>query len=276
MEDKEKTAIQKSLLFLLDNLDPTDLAPFLFQNGYLEKCHYHDLTDSNLTQYKRCQKFLNIITSDSSCCTFSGLLSALRYRNVYSFIANKLEEQLETLNQNHVENGNTLKTLKSRDDQTPLKITQEQRSADILPPGERSHGIFSQGGRSRDDCPPSAGTPLFEQVKKIDVFNPNRPEIAELAHKLKRLSHDGDVDKFRRIVSRVDRIYKKHKLDTLKDIEERMNFADMKFTALEAEASFKRVQYDVTLYGNPLFEEMESMIPYTTNPRVSSMTYLAR
>ncbi|XP_053389834.1 uncharacterized protein LOC128552792 [Mercenaria mercenaria] len=117
---------------------------------------------------------------------------------------------------------------------------------------------------------------LYEPVRKINVFTKRRKAISALAHKLKRLSHDGDIKTFQRVVTAIDTKFKKNKLNMTTGVNERMEFADMRFASIEAEISAKRVRYDRSLEEGDMFRDMESVISFTSNPRVSSMSYLAR
>ncbi|KAL3841356.1 hypothetical protein ACJMK2_019514 [Sinanodonta woodiana] len=117
---------------------------------------------------------------------------------------------------------------------------------------------------------------LFASVGKISIHHKNRRKLAALAHKLKNFSHDGDVDKFRQINERINRRFERYKLRSDRHIKDNMELADMRFVALEAEVSLRRVQYDVSLYESDIFTDMREILPFTTNPTVSSMTYLAR
>ena len=101
-------------------------------------------------------------------------------------------------------------------------------------------------------------------------------KVTILAHKLKTLSHDGNVEKLREITAALLDRFRNNKSKLNVSVNLKMKEADVAFTALEAEASAKRVKYDVTLYESDVFKEMESVIPFTSNPTCSSMTYLAR
>ncbi|KAK3580884.1 hypothetical protein CHS0354_008169 [Potamilus streckersoni] len=117
---------------------------------------------------------------------------------------------------------------------------------------------------------------VLVSVGKISIHNKHRRKLATLAHKLKNLSHDGDVDTFRQINERINRKFERYKLRPDRHIKDNMELADMRFVALEAEVSLRRVQYDVSLCESDIFKDMLEILPFTTNPTVSSMTYLAR
>ena len=120
------------------------------------------------------------------------------------------------------------------------------------------------------------GAIVYEKVRKIDVYTNARKRVEALGHTLKRLSHEGDVQSFKRYVSRIYKIYKKNQKMVETDIVKRMQIADLRFTCLEAEVIMMRVFYDESLYKHDIFKEIEKVIPYTSNPTVTSMTFLAR
>ena len=101
-------------------------------------------------------------------------------------------------------------------------------------------------------------------------------KVTILAHKLKTLSHNGNVEKLREITGSLLERFRSNnsKLDVSVDIK--MKEADVAFTALEAEASAKGENYYMASHESDVFKEMESVIPFTSNPTCSSMTYLAR
>lgn len=244
MNEKEKTVLQKVHLSLLSDLSAKDISPYLFQYGMITEEEYEDIEELNETRKKKCQKLLRFITRQNSKCTFEGFVQALRYNDAYSFLAERLEQTLE-------------KVLQTETD--PSGDRTEENVAEF--PSQEKH--------ENSDI-------LYEPMRKINVFTKGRKTMSVLAHKLKRLSHDGDMDGFQRVVKAIDTKFRKNKLNGKKNIRDRMELADMRFTSLEAEISAKRVRYDKSVGEGDAFRYMESVIPFTSNPRVSSMTYLAR
>lgn len=256
MNERERKAIQKNLIDLIHNVNPNDITPYLFQDDQITRSLYEELLDLNLSRGKLCQLFIRRITSNGSKCKFKSFIHALS--KTYHFLSEKIKETLANINEN-------------QNLQTEEQLIYQRK--EVSEPDIDNHAK-TYTSSNQDTITEHAF--IYEPIKKIDVFTENRRRISRMSHRLKRLNHDGDVDKFRKFVGKIGDKFSKHKLDRLKNVKARMNLADLKFTSLEAEASFKRVNYDVSLYENPIFKEMESTIPYTTNPQVSSMTYLAR
>lgn len=117
---------------------------------------------------------------------------------------------------------------------------------------------------------------VYEPVRKINVFTNKRKIISTLSHKLVELSRDGDINKFKDVVTAVNTKFKNNKLNMLTNVRDRMHLADITFASIEAEISAKRVKFVKTVSEGDMFRDMESVIPFTSNPRVSSMSYLAR
>lgn len=117
---------------------------------------------------------------------------------------------------------------------------------------------------------------LYDQVRKINIYSRNRGKIAKLAHSLKRLSHEGKMVEFNAVVDAINNKSIMGKLQEKNCVKSCMEVADIKFTALDAQIEARRLKYDTSLHDSEVFAEMESIIKYTSDPIVSSMTYLAR
>lgn len=248
MNEQEKAALQKSHLELINDLDAKDVSPYLFQNDLLTAEEYEEIDELNGTQITKCKRLLRFLTRPSSKCTFEGFIQSLRYNDAYSFLADKVEETLKDV-------------LKSRT---------------VTATGTANQNETSQSSDLQNSAITERSDVLYEPVRKINVFTKKRKTVLALGHKLKRLSHDGDYEGFQRIVQTIDSKFQRNKLNSTKKISDRMELADMRFTSLEATTGAKRVQYDTSLSDGDVFRHMESLIPFTSNPRVSSMTYLAR
>ncbi|XP_063433821.1 uncharacterized protein LOC134715522 isoform X3 [Mytilus trossulus] len=254
MNERERKAIQKNLIDLIHNVNPNDITPYLFQDDQISRSLYEELLDLNVSRGKLCQLFIRRITTNGSKCKFENFLHALS--KTYHFLSEKIKETLANIDEN-------------QNLQTEEQLIYQQKEV-----SKPDNHVKTNTSSNQETITEHAF--IYEPIKKIDVFTENRRRISRMSHRLKRLNHDGDVDKFRKFVGKIGDKFSKHKLDRLKNVKARMNLADLKFTSLEAEASFKRVNFDVSLYENPIFKDMVSTIPYTTNPQVSSMTYLAR
>lgn len=246
MNATERNVLQDCNMMLIKDLDAKDIAPFLFAGGYVSEEEMEEIFEINETRRNICQKFLLSVVNS---CPFGAFLKALRHENQYDFLAQKLEEQLQ-LHQN----GEKLS-------QTSPKTV----ALSDLAKEDTSDALFVQP----DILPQTVG-----RIRTRDSSHTRK--ITLLAHKLKTLSHDGNVEKFREITQNVLNRFRTNKSRLDHAVALKLKEADLAFTVLEAEASAKRVQYDITLYGSDVFKEMESVIPFTSNPTSSSMTYLAR
>lgn len=244
MNTQEKTVLQEAHLCLIEDLNAKDIVPYLFQNDMIKREQYEEIEELNETRRTKCKQLLRFITRPNSTCTFIGFIQSLRYKG-YTFLADKLEQILEK------------------------RLKRKEVKADYWENEENCVVNDNDYGSNRSDI-------IYEPVRKINVFTKNRKAMSALAHKLKRLSHNGDYKTFQKVVNAVDAKFKMHKLNTVQKVSERMELADMRFTSYEAEISAKRVQYDRSLGDGDVFRNMETVIPFTSNPRVSSMTYLAR
>lgn len=223
---------------VIQDLDVDDIVSYLYQENMITVEEYEELTELDETRTQKCERLLNIIQLPGSSCTFAGFIAALQYKNVYTFLAKSLQTELQEMLRRKC-------------------IDSEE-----------------QGDERKEEA--SRCDKLYEPVSKINVIANRKKKVAAVAYKLKRLSHEGDAVNFRKVQEAIMESFTKNKLERTKDISKRMELADMRFTALEAEASSRRVKYVKDATDVDVFTSMESIIPFTSNPRLSSMTYLAR
>jgi hypothetical protein len=76
---------------------------------------------------------------------------------------------------------------------------------------------------------------IYTSVGKIDMNVTCRRKITILAHQLKRLSHEGNMEKFNSIVTRINGIYKSKKPKLGMCVQSFMGVYDIKFTVLDAQ-----------------------------------------
>ncbi|XP_053389835.1 uncharacterized protein LOC128552793 [Mercenaria mercenaria] len=84
------------------------------------------------------------------------------------------------------------------------------------------------------------------------------------------------MDKFNDIITAINSRCVMKKLQLGKCVRNYMEMADIKFTALDAQIEARRLKYDTSLTDSEVFVQMEKVIKFTSDPTVSSMTYLAR
>lgn len=248
MNSTERKVLRDCNTVLVRDLDVKDIAPFLFSQGFVSEEEIEEMFETNGSRRNICQQFLLLVVKS---CPFDAFLNALRHENQYDFLAEILEEQMKSYpnKENMVQNGQQHRPIDS-------SILAEEKKSDTL-------------SINSDMLPQSVG-----RIKVRDSSHTRK--ITLLAHKLKTLSHDGNVERFRDITQTVLKRFRNNKPRLDHAVALKLKEADLAFTVLEAEASAKRVKYDVTLYGSDVFKEMESVIPFTSNPTSSSMTYLAR
>ena len=233
MDLLERNVMRECNTLLVDNLDAKDIAPCLFSKRYLNDNHMEEIfSDRYSSRNKICQIFLLTIVKT---CSFKVFLSALRLQDQYIFLADKLEEcmsQKKTLERQH---------------------------------GNETDSVEQSEGQNKVEA-------IAKQVDKISISSTHKRKIAIIAHELKKLSHDGKMEKLKKHTQLILNNFKMKKVSVIKQME----LADLAFTALEAEVIARRVKYDVTLYGSQVYDNMKSLIPFTTNPTTSSMTFLSR
>lgn len=132
---------------------------------------------------------------------------------------------------------------------------------------ERTNGQNTDGSSfitATDDIPPIPN--------KVNVFTTHRNKAMKYRHMFKRLSHGGDYQKVCEMTQRMYTRWIKLKPDTAVGTK----LADLVFMAYDSEVENRRVKYDCSLYKDVVFDNMRDIIPYTSEPKVSSMTFLAR
>ncbi|KAK6168359.1 hypothetical protein SNE40_020910 [Patella caerulea] len=111
---------------------------------------------------------------------------------------------------------------------------------------------------------------------RIDIFTGSRRKVKNFGHHLKRLIHGGNLDEFQKQVNKVQQIWSRVRHDITIDVAQRAEIADFMFTVLDCQLATLRIQNNASMYDHPLFVEMIKIIPFTSNPILSSMSYIAR
>lgn len=241
MNETEKHAIRDCNSLLVSNLDAKIIAPVLFSKSFLTEDQMMKLFSSTDIRRNVCQLFLlNVVKT----CPFEAFLWALRSESHSCFLADKLEEckkRLEQCEENTDKQTETLNTPSEEQGRLPIDT-------------------------------------ITKPVNRISVNTSHRRKISLIAHKLKSLSHDGQMEKLKEHTKTILDNFNKKKLSVSykKSVTVQMQLADLAFTALEAEVIARRVKYDLTLYGSAVFDQMKGLVPFTSNPTMSSMTFLAR
>ncbi|WAQ97800.1 hypothetical protein MAR_022173 [Mya arenaria] len=284
MNAKERSALRLCTSSIIEDLGPKDVVHVLFRDGNIDIEVFEEILELNETRRAKCRRLMRYLIDPQCKCSFNGLISAFTHDGAYSFLAKQLKESLTKVQAQeelpvpqypHVECLNDLsdnniptRTVEPKDrrrDEDCANYLNVEPSTDDQNPGN------SVGQTAHIESP----TPLFQNIRRINVYTAKRRKLAALSVKLKRLSHDGQYDAFQKVVSAINTSYRRNKLSLMKLIGDRMGLADMRFASLEAEVSARRVRFEET-DGSTTFRDMEAVIPFTTDPRLSSMTYLAR
>ena len=239
MDVLERNVMRECNTLLVDNLDAKDIAPFLYSKQFLNENQMEEIFNNKCIRRNICQMFLLMVVKT---CPFKVFLFALRLYNQYSFLADKLEECVSKRRAFKQQHGRETEIVE-------VKCDKEETVQSIT-----------------------------KQVDKISISSSHKRKIAIIAHKLKTLSHDGKTEKLKKHTQIILDNFKLKKVSGCfkRPVTKQMELADLAFTALEAEVIARRVKYDVTLYGSKVYDEMKSLIPFTTNPTTSSMTFLSR
>ncbi|KAH3838030.1 hypothetical protein DPMN_111435 [Dreissena polymorpha] len=238
MNQQEKRVIRDFAPIILNSLEVKDIIPYLWQHGLISQSVTEELLELNETRRTKCKKFLDYVLTVDSKCTFEGLLSALRFNNVYDFIADKLRKELVS-NELFYDYSDALKQTTTVDEN-------------------------------------AQGDMLFQSVRKIPILTSERKRLTEFSIKLKHLSHNAEFDSLEKVTCSIKQTFYKDKLNNNKQVRGKMSLADMYFLSMEALVSLRRQKYDAAEDATNYFEEMTALIPFTTDPRISSMVYLAR
>ncbi|KAH3841449.1 hypothetical protein DPMN_114912 [Dreissena polymorpha] len=240
MNKKELSAVRNVTPVILDNLDVKHIIPYLIQNGLVSQSTTEELLELNETRRSKCKRFLNYILSVDSKCTFEDLLSALRFKNVHSFIADQLQHAFET---------------------TVDIITDKP---------EQNEGVHSTTLIDEKRC----NEMLTKNVPRIPISS--RKSLCAVSVMLKRLSHNAEFDKLHEIANTIKRAYYTNRMKNNVQVTGKMCLADMHFVSLEALLSLRREKYIDSEDPSDFFKEMIELIPFTKDPKISSMVYLAR
>ncbi|XP_050416552.1 uncharacterized protein LOC126830241 [Patella vulgata] len=111
---------------------------------------------------------------------------------------------------------------------------------------------------------------------RIDIFTGSRRKVKNFGHYLKRLIHCGNLDDFQKQVNKVEQIWSRVRHDYKTDVAKRAEVADFMFTVRDCQLATFRIQNDASMYDHPFFADMTKIIPFTSNPILSSMSYIAR
>ena len=241
MDEFERSVLRECNALLVSDLEARDIAPSLFSKRFLNEDQMEKIFINKSNRLNICQMFLLIVVKT---CPYQAFLSALRSENQYTFLADTLEE-----------------------------CASKRRKSERKYVTETEHTE-----RKSDICGKQTVESITKPVENITINTSHKRKIAIIAHKLKTLSHDGKMDDLKKHTHLILDKFKLKKVSGCfkRPVTEQMELADLAFTALEAEVIARRIKYDVTLYGSEVFDQMKNLIPFTTNPTASSMTFLSR
>lgn len=113
---------------------------------------------------------------------------------------------------------------------------------------------------------------------KLDIFtNYRKQHSLPLRHKLKLLSHRGEISEFNSIVASWEEKWELSLKEESISTERKMRLADMYFMTLDAQLEHRRVMCDRDLVNDKLlFTKVRYIASMTSQPYLSYMMYLAR
>lgn len=113
---------------------------------------------------------------------------------------------------------------------------------------------------------------------KLDIFTDYRKESSlPLRHKLKLLSHRGEISEFNSIVASWEEKWELSLKEESISTEQKKHLADMYFMTLDAQLEHRRVICDRDLVNDKLlFTKVRYIASMTSQPYLSYMMYLAR
>ncbi|ESP00075.1 hypothetical protein LOTGIDRAFT_158307 [Lottia gigantea] len=120
----------------------------------------------------------------------------------------------------------------------------------------------------------NAGVP--SQLSRINIYTGSRKKVKRVAHLLKRLIHFGKAEEFQKNVNKIESKWNFMKNNPRVTNVQKAEVADLLFSALDCQLANMRIKNDPGMYNHQFFKEMVAIIPYTSNPILSSMSYTAR
>jgi len=272
MNKNEKLAIQSCSRAIVEDLDAKDIVQILFSEQLIGIELLEKIQELKETRREKCERLLRYILQQNCKCTFAGFIKALQYEN--DFLASTLEKKYSEIIAESDVNDSDAEFIPHRENcRYEFGNSVSETNCD------HNDSIHIQCTSVEDEISQSerieTPRPLFENIRRINPYTSQRRKLAALSLQLKRLSHDGQSDALQKYIKTINTSYERHKLNRGKAIGDKMCLADMHFTALEADLSERRVKFDVSDRSS-MFNEMKDVIPFTTDPRISSMTFCAR
>jgi hypothetical protein len=112
--------------------------------------------------------------------------------------------------------------------------------------------------------------------KKGNMFTKHRQELVEFRHTLKMYSLSGDQASFEREVNKIVNLWTDSNYRTSLSTEDLQKLADRYFFVRDAQCENMRLRYDRNLDGTNILSEIVNVAPFTSNPTITTMMYLAR
>ena len=112
--------------------------------------------------------------------------------------------------------------------------------------------------------------------RKLSIFTEHRQKALAMRHKLKRLSHTGDIDTFYKEIRYWEEQWFEFDHSIGSD-ETRLEIADMYFMCLDAIMEHRRVICDRSLYEDrEVFSKFKALAEGTSEPHLARMMFHAR
>lgn len=112
--------------------------------------------------------------------------------------------------------------------------------------------------------------------KKGNMFTKHRQELVEFRHTLKVYSLSGDQASFERKVNNIVNLWTDSNYRTSLSTKDLRKLADRYFFVRDAQCENMRLRYDRNLDSTNILSEIVNVAPFTSNPALTTMMYLAR
>lgn len=112
--------------------------------------------------------------------------------------------------------------------------------------------------------------------KKGNIFTKHRQELVEFRHTLKVYSLSGDQASFEREVNNIVNLWTNSNYRTSLSTRDHQKLADRYFFVRDAQCENMRLRYDRALDSTNILSEILNVAPFTSNPTLTTMMYLAR
>ncbi|XP_046545652.1 uncharacterized protein LOC124255778 [Haliotis rubra] len=243
MNELEKRALQQLTCDFVERLDPKyHVIDFLYSKEQLTQLEYEELFEIT-NRAIQCRTLLAMVRRK---CSMEVFMSSLCLNNDYTFLADKIQEVLCQLEREQAAHGRCSRPQKRRRTYQLCDVEEDEDEV------------------NQEDNTPSYKNicPMCKCPARINTMTKKKRILTKMQQHLKFLCMEGNSTDHETFLGKLGSKWKKD--------------ADVQFIILDARARTMRVSSSDVSGDTDSFKEMESLIPYTSDPTSSSMIFLAR